>query len=168
MGQVIERHAINDVFMNETSTVAKYNMGAEVTVADSATGFETTYKYIKASAALTANQPYVLVEGAEAVGTASPATSTTVAKIIGIPQVAIASGSYGWVAVKGLCKAKTGIQAKGDTLEVINAGTTLIVDGTSGSPAETVGTVAISAETAAAAATVNVVLLGKRVQIAAS
>ena len=168
MGQVIERHAIKDDFMNETSTVAKYNMGAEVTVANSATGFTTTYRYIKASAALTANQPYVLVEGAEAVGTASPATSTTVAKIIGIPQVAIASGAYGWVAVKGLCKAKTGIQAKGDTLEVVNAGTTLIVDGSSGSPAETVGTVAISAEAAAAAATVNVVLLGKRVQIAAS
>ena len=110
----------------------------------------------------------MLVEKAEEVGTASPATDTTVGKIIGIPQTAIASGSYGFVAVKGACKAKTGIQAKGDTLEVINAGTTLIVDGSSGSPAETVGTVAISAETAAAAATVKVILLGKRVQVAAS
>ena len=167
MGQIIARHAIDDDFVNETSTTAKYNQGMEVEIADSATGYTTTYKYIKASAALTANQPYVLVEKAEEVGTASPATSS-VSKIIGIPQVAIASGSYGFVAIKGLCKAKTGIQAKGDTLEVINSGTTLIVDGSSGSPAETVGTVAISAETAAAAATVDVVLLGKRVQIAAS
>ena len=168
MGQIIARHAIDDDFVKETSTTAKYNQGEEVVIADSATGYTTTYKYIKASAALTANQPYVLVEKAEEVGTASPATSTTVAKIIGIPQVAIASGSYGFVAIKGKCKAKTGIQAKGDTLEVINAGTTLIVDGSSGSPAETVGTVAISAETATAAATVDVILLGKRVQIAAS
>ena len=168
MGHIIERHAINDDFINEVSSTPKYNMGVEIEVADTQTGYTTTYKYIKASAALTANQPYVLVEGAEAVGTASPATDTTVGKIIGIPQVAIASGSYGFVAVKGICKAKTGIQAKGDTLEVINAGTTLIVDGSSGSPAETVGTVAISAETAAAAATVNVILLGKRVQVAAS
>ena len=168
MGKVIERIAVKDDFMKETSTAPVYNMGVEVTVADSATGFTTTYKYIKASAALTANQPYILVEKATEVGTASPATNTTVAKIVGIPQVGIASGSYGWVAIKGLCKAKTGIQAKGDTLEVINAGTTLIVDGTSGSPAETVGTVAISAAAATAAATVDVVLLGKRVQIAAS
>lgn len=167
MGQIIARHAIDNDFVNEVSTVAKYNQGVEVEIADSATGYTTTYKYIKASAALTANQPYVLVEKAEEIGTASPATSS-VSKIIGIPQVAIASGSYGFVAIKGLCKAKTGIQAKGDTLEVINSGTTLIVDGTSGTPAETVGTVAISAEAAAAAATVNVVLLGKRVQIAAS
>lgn len=167
MGQIIARHAIDNDFVNEVSTVAKYNQGLEVEIADSATGYTTTYKYIKASAALTANQPYVLVEKAEEIGTASPATSS-VSKIIGIPQVAIASGSYGFVAIKGLCKAKTGIQAKGDTLEVINSGTTLIVDGTSGTPAETVGTVAISAEAAAAAATVNVVLLGKRVQIAAS
>lgn len=168
MAKIIERHAINDDFAKETSTVAKYNMGAEIEVADTETGYTTTYRYIKASAALTANQPYVLVEKAEEIGTASPATSTTVAKIIGIPQVGIASGSYGFVAVKGICKAKTGIQAKGDTLEVINAGTTLIVDGSSGSPAETVGTVAISAEAATAAATVDVILLGKRVQIAAS
>ena len=167
MGQIIARHAIDNDFVKEVSTVAKYNQGLEVEIADSATGYTTTYKYIKASAALTANQPYVLVEKAEEIGTASPATSS-VSKIIGIPQVAIASGSYGFVAIKGLCKAKTGIQAKGDTLEVINSGTTLIVDGTSGTPAETVGTVAISAEAAAAAATVNVVLLGKRVQIAAS
>ena len=167
MGQIIARHAIDDDFINETSTTAKYNQGMEVEIADSATGYTTTYKYIKASAALTAYQPYVLVEKAEEVGTASPATSS-VSKIIGIPQTAIASGSYGFVAIKGLCKAKTGIQAKGDTLEVINSGTTLIVDGSSGSPAETVGTVAISAEAAAAAATVDVVLLGKRVQIAAS
>ena len=167
MGQIIARHAIDDDFINETSTTAKYNQGLEVEIANSATGFTTTYKYIKASAALTAYQPYVLVEKASEIGTASPATSS-VSKIIGIPQTAIASGSYGFVAIKGLCKAKTGIQAKGDTLEVINSGTTLIVDGSSGSPAETVGTVAISAEAATAAATVDVVLLGKRVQIAAS
>lgn len=165
--QIIARHAIADDFMKQTSTVAKYNIGVEVEVADSQTGFTTTYKYIKASAALTAYQPYVLVEKAEEVGTASPATST-VTKVVGIPQVAIASGSYGFVAIKGACLAKTGIQAKGDTLEVINSGTTLIVDGTSGTPAETANTVAISAEAAAAAATVKVVLLGKRVAIAAS
>lgn len=167
MAHIIERHAINDDFVKEVSTVAKYNAGVEVEVAPDQVSIPTTYRYIKAASALTANQPYVLVNDAAGVTTAAPATST-VTKYIGVPQVAIASGSYGWVAVKGLCKAKTGIQAKGDTLEVINSGTTLIVDGSSGSPAETANTVAISCEAAAAAATVEVCLLGKRVAIAAS
>ena len=167
MAHILERHAIDDEFVKQTSTVAQYNAGAEITVAPNQVSIPTTYKYIKAAANLTANQPYVLVNDDAGVTTASPATSS-VAKIIGIPQVAIASGSYGWVAIGGLCQAKTGIQAKGDTLEVINSGTTLIVDGSSGSPAETAGTVAISCEAAAAAATVAVNLLNKRVTIAAS
>lgn len=166
MNTVQERHAIAEEFIEKVDSAAQYCPGEEVTVANGLS-IPTTYKYVKAAAALTAYQPYVLVNDADGVTTASPATSA-VAKMIGIPQVAIAKDSYGFVAVAGLCKAKTGIQAKGDTLEVINSGTTLIVDGTSGSPAETAGTVAISCETAAAAATVKVNLLGKRVAIAAS
>lgn len=166
MAYIIERLAIAEDFEKRVSAAAEYNPGLEVTVAD---GIEipTTYKYVKAASALTANQPYVLVNDAAGVTTAAPATST-VTKYIGVPQVAIASGSYGWVAIKGLCKAKTGIQAKGDTLEVLNGGTTLIVDGSSGSPAETANTVAISCEAATEAGTVEVCLLGKRVAVAAS
>lgn len=166
MNTVQARHAIDEEFISEVSSVPKYGIGAEVTIG-SGVAIPTTYKYVKAAANLVAYQPYVLVHNATGVTTASPATST-VTKIVGIPQVAIASGSYGWVAIEGLCKAKTGIQAKGDTLEVINSGTTLIVDGTSGTPAETANTVAISCEAAAAAATVAVQLLGKRVALAAS
>ena len=167
MGEILTRMAINDEFVNETSTSPKYNIGHTVVVAENQTAIPTTFKYVKAAAALTAYQPYVLVEDKDGVTTASPATST-VTKVIGIPQVAIAQNSYGFVAIQGICKAKTGIQAAGDTLEVINSGTTLIVDGSSGSPAETANTVAISCETAAAAATVKVNLLGKRVAVAAS
>lgn len=167
MNTIQARHAIDEEFISEVSTVAKYNIGAEVSIAADGVSIPTTYKYVKAAANLTAFQPYVIAESADGATTASPATST-VTKIIGIPQVNIASGSYGFVAIKGACKAKTGIQAKGDTLEVINSGTTLIVDGSSGSPAETANTVAISMEAAAAAATVDVNLIGKRVAIAAS
>lgn len=167
MGEVLTRFAVDEKFIEEVSTAPKYDIGSEITVSNGLGSIPSTYKYVKAAAALTAYQPYVLVENKDGITTASPATSS-VAKVVGIPQVAIASGSYGFVAIGGLCKAKTGIQAAGDTLEVINAGTTLIVDGSSGSPAETVGTVAISCETAAAAATVEVNLLNKRVQIAAS
>lgn len=167
MAIVQERHAIAEEFIEKIDAVAQYNIGAEVTVAKDGVSIPTTYKYVKAAANLTAYQPYVLVDNADGVTTASPATSTVI-KLIGIPQVNITTAYFGWVAVKGACKAKTGIQAKGDTLEVINSGTTLIVDGSSGSPAETANTVGISMEAAAAAATVEVNLIGKRVAIAAS
>ena len=167
MNTIQARHAIQDEFITEVSAVAKYNGGAEVTVSADAIAPATTYKYVKAAANLTAFQPYVLVDTADGVTTASPATSS-VGLAIGIPQVAIPANSYGFVAIKGTCQAKTGIQAKGDTLEVLNSGTTLIVDGSTGSPAETANTVAISAETATSAATVKVNLIGKRVEIAAS
>lgn len=167
MTLVQERITVADGFETVTSATPLYNVGCEITVCADGQSIPTTYRYIQATAALTKNVPYVLVEKADTIGTASAATST-VPKMIGIPQVAIAKDYYGFVAVKGLCKAATGIQAKGDTLEVINSGVTLIVDGSSGSPAETAGTVAISAEAAAAAGTVLVNLLGKRVTIAAS
>lgn len=167
MAKILERHAIADDFIERVSAAAEYNVGCEVTVAKDGISIPTTYKYIKAASALTAYQPYVLVNDADGVTTAAPATSSVI-KLIGIPQTAIATAMFGWVAIEGVCKAKTGIQAKGDTLEVLNTGTTLVVDGSSGSPAETANTVAISCEAAAAAATVEVNLLGKRVQIAAS
>lgn len=165
MNTVQERHAIVEDFITETSSVAKYNIGEQVTIANE--GAITTYQYVKAAAALNAYEPIVLVNDAGGITTAAPATSSVI-KLVAIPQTAIASAYFGWVAVKGACKAKTGIQAKGDTLEVINGGTSLIVDGSSGSPAETANTVAISAEAAAAAGTVKVNLIGKRVAIAAS
>lgn len=167
MNIVQERQAIVDDFINEIDAVAKYNAGAEVTIAADGISIPTTYKYVKAASDLKANQPYVLVDNADGVTTAAPATSTVI-KLIGIPQVEIATAYFGWVAVKGACKAKTGIQAKGDTLEVINGGSSLIVDGSSGSPAETANTVAISMKAAAEAGVAEVNLIGKRVAIAAS
>ena len=166
MNTVQDRMAIAEEFIKKVDSVAKYNPGAEVVIANGLS-IPTTYKYIKAGANLTAYQPYVLVDNEDGVTTASPATSTVI-KLIGIPQGSLSANLYGWVAVKGICQAKTGIQAKGDTLEVLNSGTTLVVDGSSGTPVETANTVAISCETAAAAATVKVNLLGKRVAVAAS
>lgn len=166
MNTVQERHAIYEDFTKEIDAVIKYNIGAEVTVAADGVSIPTTYKYVK-STGMEAFQPYVIAEGAEGATVAAPATSTVI-KLVGIPQVSIPTAMFGWVAVKGACQAKTGIQAKGDTLEVINAGTSLIVDGSSGSPAETANTVAISSEAAAAAGIAKVNLIGKRVAIAAS
>ena len=166
MSIVQERQAIAENFINQVDAAAKYNIGLEVTVAENGVSIPTTYKYVK-SAGMEAYQPYVISETADGATSGAPATSTVI-KLIGIPQASIATAMFGWVAIKGACKAKTGIQAKGDTLEVINAGTSLIVDGSSGSPAETANTVAISCEAAAAAGTVGINLIGKRVAIAAS
>ena len=167
MGHLIERQAIEEDFASKTSTVAQFNAGEEVTVAKDGVSIPSKYKYIKAASALTAFQPYVLVNDADGITTAAPATST-VGKLIGIPQVAIASGSYGWVAIGGLCQAKVGAAAKGDALEVLNAGTNLVVDGTTGATTETANTVAVACETTTTAATAVTALIDKRVAIAAS
>ena len=167
MGQIIARHAIADDFALKTSTVAQFNAGEEVTVAKDGVSIPTTYKYVKAASALTAYQPYVLVNDADGVTTAAPATST-VGKIVGVPQVAIASGSYGWVAIGGICQVKIGAAAKGDALEVLNAGTNLVVDGTTGATTETANTVAIACETTTTTVTAETSLINKRVAIAAS
>lgn len=167
MSIVVERHAIDNDFINQVSTVPVYNVGAEVQVTENQVSIPSTYKYIKAGADLIAYQPYVIADTFEGAILSAPVTSS-VPKIVAIPQTDIPKDSYGFAAIGGICKAKTGIQAKGDTLEVINSGTTLIVDGSSGTPAETANTVAVSVEAAAAAATVKVNLLNKRVAIAAS
>ena len=168
MTHIIDRMGIDNDFATKTSAIALFNAGEEITVAKDGVSIPTTYKYVKAASALNAFEPVVLVTDAEGVTTSAPATSAAVIKLVGFPQTDIASNMFGWVAIKGACQAKTGIQAQGDTLEVLNGGTSLVVDGSSGSPAETINTVAVSSEAATEAGTVTVNLIGKRVAIAAS
>lgn len=75
-----------------------------------------------------------------------------------IPQVAFTSGYYGFVQILGDCIAKLASETHvaGDYLELLNAGTTLIVDGTSGSTAFTTKGVAIQTGTLSGAGTTTV------------
>lgn len=66
------------------------------------------YRYIQASSALAVNE-YVKISN-DNLWTAAPATTTNIASGIiaqvGCPQVAIASGGFGWVQIKGLHSGK--------------------------------------------------------------
>lgn len=166
MNFVQSRMVISAEAVKTVNSAPMYNVGTEIAVAENLVAQATVYKYVKASVKLAKYAPCALEQKADGIGAAAPATST-VAKIVGIPQVEIPAGSYGFVAIEGPCVAATGTQAAGDTLEVLNGGTTLVVDGTSGTPVETAGTVAVSAA-APEGGNAKVVLLGKRVTIAAS
>lgn len=84
-----------------TSTSAQFNLGDRYTTSGS-TGY-TEYQYVKASAAIAANQ-YVKISG-DGLFTAAEGTTTllpsTEPAMVGCAQTAIASGSYGWVVRKG-------------------------------------------------------------------
>ena len=152
------------------STTQLHNLGEVVEISTSPTAQVSKYMYVKASgAALTAYQPYVITQTNTTIKGAAPATST-VAKYVGIPQATIADGSFGFVCIAGPCSASIYTAAAGDHLEVINAGTYFVVDGTSGSTTESAGSAAIcvSANATAAGVTKSVVLLGKPVTVAAS
>lgn len=159
--------------VDELTTVSitqLHRMGEIVEVATSLTAQPSKYMYVKASgAALTAYQPYVISQTATIKKGVAPATSS-VAKIIGVPQATIADGSYGYVCIGGPCTVKTYTAAVNDHLEVLNAGTYLVVDGSTGSTAETANSVAICAQANAASSAVAVaaVLIDKAVAIASS
>jgi hypothetical protein len=167
---VFPRQVLEKAELTTVSTTAAHNIGEIVTLASSSTGQVSKYKYVGASgAALTAYQPYVLTQTNTIIKGVAPATST-VSKYVGIPQATIADGSYGFVCIEGPCSASIYTAAVGDFLEAINAGTYMIVDGSTGSTVETANSIAVCAAVNAvsAAATKAVVLLGKPVAVAAS
>ena len=165
------RMVIDAEELTAVSTTQLHNIGEIVEVATSETAQPAKYLYVKASgAALTAYRPYVISQTNTLLKGVAPATSTTVTKVIGIPQATIADGSYGFVCIAGPCSASIYTAAVGDHLEVLNAGTYLVVDGSTGSTTEGTGSVAICAavNAAAAGATKSIVLIGKAVTIAAT
>ena len=92
-----------------TVPISFSDVGSDGSTAKTHYGF-TTVRYVKAGAALTAASVYFIdvdnVAGKQA-GSASAvkhANATGKAIRLGIPIVAIASGSYGWVTVSDLCK----------------------------------------------------------------
>lgn len=160
--QVEPRMTVDNAEFKKTTDAQRFELGCEVSVV--VDGCATKYKYVKAHAALTANQPYVIVPTKDGVTTAAPATSA-VLQYVGIPQVAIAKDAYGWLCIQGKCDAKGGDAiTAGNCLEVLNAGTALSTDGASRSA----NSIAVAAATTSAAGVLLVNMIGDRVAIAAS
>lgn len=139
----------NDL-ITPTST-QKYPLGTILETIDKDKKAVAKYIYVKSHGALTAYQPYVLnytgTAGSE-VKTAAPATLAAPGQKVVIPQVAFTSGYYGFVLFEGDGKVLMTAQtyAVGDALQVLNAGTALVVDGTSGSTTVGINTSAICKE----------------------
>lgn len=154
-----------------TST-QKFQLGMKIQVED-AEGAAAEYIYVKAHTGLTAYQPYVLgyssTDDAEVV-TAAPATLAAPGRIVVVPQVAFTSAYYGFVLVKGNGKVlKTAeTYAVGDQLQILNTGTALVVDGTSGSTAYSINSCGICKEAGSTAVARDVYLYGISAVVAAS
>lgn len=140
--------------------------------------------YAEAHADLNANQPYGIVpsintddnnqdgsadnDGQSA--TAAPAT-LAVPHFIGTPQKTYSEGEIAKLVLGGAGKLKVPAAAvvAGDYLEVLNAGTTAVVDGTSGATVRTVRSFAYACEAnASAAKSINVQFLAVPVQVSAT
>ena len=94
-----------------------------------------------------------------------PATLASSTTLIGVPEAAIASLSFGWVQVYGECEAVL-LEAvtSGHYLQVINTGVGFLSDGAT----KTVSSLAGAIDTTTAAATATIMLFGQPAHIAAA
>jgi len=150
----------------------KYPLGLEVEIEPSDSLPLKVFKYIKATGALIQFQPFQLSYSNvddEEVTQQAPATIVSGATLV-VPQVAFTSGQYGFVQIQGDAQVNQSNEtfALGDFLEVINAGTETVVDGTSGATTLSTKSFAISKTAGSSAATIAATLLGRSVEIAAA
>jgi len=158
------------------SSTQAYKLGDVVRVDDVDNGVLSVkkYMYVKAAVALTAYQPYVIVPGATSGAewvAQSATTSTTVANIICVPQVAFTINYYGFVQIEGKSTAKLAAATHtiGDGLELVSGGTTLgLNSSTSGTVVFDASVVALCNSVSTAAETASVMLVGRQSSIAAS
>jgi hypothetical protein len=164
--------AVNLDSLDTPSATKEYPLGTRIGVNDTTKGGESVFMYIKAHEALSLGQPIQVVEGsggdAEVV-TASIATlGDGQGALIAFPTTAVTSAYYFWGQISGVITAAAGTVAAGDHVEVLNGGTTVVVDGTSGSTTRSVRSIGI-AKTATASGTASIVVMpGRRVHIAGS
>lgn len=140
-----------------------YVLGGVYTFKDSSyPNMVKSFMYVKSHTTLTQYQPYMIVfsntSGSEVI-TAAPTTQAS-GVTIGVPQVAFTSGYYGFVQIEGRATALLANETHvaGDYLELLNAGTSFVVDGTSGSTAYTAKGVACQIGTLSGAGSTTVIL----------
>ena len=161
----------------DTTTLSPiYRLGERVDVFDTPTIFTddniiAQYIYIKATIALTQFQPYVLnfseVKDAEYFA-APPFTFNPIGLNVIIPQIAFLVDTFGFVLIKGNGQSLVAAEpyTTGDHMQLLNAGTTLVVDGGTGLTVLTPESTAIIKETGVTAVDRSIILLGQRSNIA--
>lgn len=155
-----------------TST-AQYPLGFVKTFKDNTNNIVAEYIYVKSHTTLTAYQPYILdVDGTAGAQymTIAPATIAAPGVQVVIPQVAFTSGYFGFVLLSGLGKVlmTSETYAIGDALQILNTGTALVVDGSTGSTVTSVNTCAVCAEAGTTAVARSVMLWKRQAVVAAT
>lgn len=175
MKTILRGPSIPESDITTPSSTRKYPMGYTIPVEDSTyNGGITEYTYIRANAAaLTINVPVIMDLGsteASAVVVSTPVTLGAPGARVVVPQVAFTSGYYGFVASKGFCEcvhvAETYVV--GDMLQLLSAGVSLAVDGSSGSTIKTVNTCGVTIDAGTTAVAKTIFLNGEQAVIAAS
>jgi hypothetical protein len=170
MGKVIRTYALGgfeDLVKTSTTQSLVYKLGDMVDVMDDDNKVITRYMYLYARNALVQYGLYQITYTGTAgreVGTATfPAVSATYIQVC-VPQVAIASGSYGWAVIKGLCNisATTDVAAL-DVGEGIKSIATVT---SSAATAKTIYAVCTFVASRTGAGTVACYLYGERINIA--
>ena len=145
----------------------KYPIGLELCFVDPDTQTTKKFKYIQSHDALTQYQPYIFDHTGIQLKTGAPATGHAQ---LGVPQIAFTSGYYGFVQCYGESTVLKTVQtyAVGDHLEILNAGTALVVDGTSGATVQSAKSVGVSMTAGTTAQAITAFLFGYPADIAAT
>ena len=164
--------AIDIDSLDTPSSTKEYPLATTLHVNDTAKGGESVFIYVKSHAGLSKGQPIQLVEGsggdAEFVTASVSEFEDGQGAQIGFPTTTVTSGYYFWAQISGVITAAAGTVAGGDHVEVLNGGTTVVADGTSGSTTRTAHSIGI-AKTATSGGEADIVVMpGRRVHIAAS
>ena len=170
--QAINNIAAIDLDSLDTPSATKeYPLGTILSVNDTSKGGESQFMYVKSHAAFaTTGTPFEIQAGsggdAEVV-TAAVAEIVSGAKI-GFNTTAVGSGEYFWAQIAGVLTAAAATVAVGDHVEVLAAGTTVVVDGTTGSTVQSTKSIGI-AKTATSSGSIDLVIIpGRTVQVAAA
>lgn len=151
----------------------EYPLGSVVVIEDEDSKALKKYIYVKSHTALTQYQPYIIgvsaTAGAEVI-TSAPATLGAPGSLICIPQVAFTSGYYGFVQIEGTanCLMTAETYAVGDYLQILNTGTALVVDGTTGSTVISENSSAICKEAGTTAEAKSVYIIGRPAVVSAT
>ena len=157
---LLNKQALNEAGdLKKTSTTAEYGLGYEVETIDENKNVRK-YIYVKAGAAITAKDTLMVNAGFVAAALATSAF----AKITGVANVSVASGSYFFLQIKGQTIAKSaGATTKGHYTKLITAVATV-----ADSASVVASTNAIIDEAVAGAGDVSITLLGTTSEVAAS
>lgn len=157
---LLNRQALNEAGdLKKTSTTAEYGLGYEVETIDENKNIRK-YIYVKAGAALDAKDTVMVNAGFVAV---APSTSAF-AKITGVANVGVASGSYFFLQIKGQTIAKSAGNTTADHYTKLITALKTVTD----SGSIVASTNAIINESRTGAGDVSITLLGATSEVAAS